>query len=53
MKWYVDFNGYCEIEADTSEKASEKFWNTIQEHRTSCGSFVYADIEIEPAEEGD
>lgn len=29
MKWYVDYSGYCEIEANTPEEAREKFWEYI------------------------
>lgn len=27
--WYVDFSGYCEIEAETADEACEKFWEYI------------------------
>lgn len=27
--WYVDFSGYCEIEAENEFEAEEKFWNFI------------------------
>lgn len=30
-KYYVDFSGYCEIEAETPEQAKAKFWWLIQE----------------------
>lgn len=29
MKFYIDFSGYCEIEAEDREKAIEKFWDII------------------------
>lgn len=29
--FYIDFNGYCEIEADTPEQAVNEFWRLIQE----------------------
>ncbi len=30
MKWFIDFSGYCEIEADSIEEASDKFWAGLQ-----------------------
>lgn len=30
MKWFIDFSGYCEIEADSIEEASNKFWAGLQ-----------------------
>lgn len=30
MKWYVDFTGYCEIEAETAEEAETKFWKGVR-----------------------
>ena len=51
MKWYVDFSGYCEIEADTIEKAEEKFWNTVQKPCIACENDVYDIDSIEPVEE--
>ena len=51
MKYYIDFSGYCEVEANSPEEAEEKFWNTIQRPCTACENDVY-DIEgIEPVEE--
>lgn len=29
MKWYIDFNGYCEIEAESKEEAEREFWRLI------------------------
>ena len=29
MKYYIDFSGYCEVEANSPEEAEEKFWNTL------------------------
>lgn len=29
--FYVDFSGYCEIEAETTEEAEQKFWDFINE----------------------
>lgn len=28
--WYIDFRGYCEIEAETKEEAEAKFWDGYQ-----------------------
>ena len=30
MKWYIDFSGYCMIEAETAEEAERKFWEGLQ-----------------------
>lgn len=27
--YYVDFSGYCEIEANTIQEAEEKFWEFL------------------------
>lgn len=29
--FWVDFDGYCEIEAETAEEAEQKFWDLINE----------------------
>lgn len=29
--FYIDFNGYCEIEAETPEQAETEFWRLLQE----------------------
>lgn len=33
MRFYVDFSGYCEIEADSPEDAEQKFWDLINEDK--------------------
>ena len=30
MKWYIDFSGYCMIEAETAEEAETKFWKGLR-----------------------
>lgn len=30
--FWVDFSGYCEIEAETAEEAEQKFWDFINEN---------------------
>ena len=30
--FWVDFNGYCEIEAETAEEAEENFWAYLAEN---------------------
>ena len=32
MKFWIDFEGYCSIEAETEEEAKEKFWEEIYPH---------------------
>ena len=29
MKFYIDFTGYCKIEANDKEEARQKFWDYI------------------------
>lgn len=29
QNWYIDFSGWCEIQASTREEAKEKFWELI------------------------
>lgn len=29
--FWVDFTGYCEIEAETAEEAENKFWSYIED----------------------
>lgn len=33
MKFYIDFGGYCEIEANDEEEARLKFWDFIVEDK--------------------
>ena len=33
MKWYVDFSGYCEIEAENEEEAEREFWKLFNEDK--------------------
>ena len=33
MTWYVDFDGYCEIEADSADEAEQEFWRLISEDK--------------------
>lgn len=28
-KFYVDFSGYCEIEAENEDEALDKFWDIV------------------------
>ena len=28
--FYIDFDGYCEIDAETPEEAQDKFWEILQ-----------------------
>lgn len=40
-KFYIDFIGYCEIEAETREEAKEKFWETLVDPCTACTNATY------------
>jgi hypothetical protein len=31
MKYYIDFGGYCEIEANSEEEAKRNFWERVNE----------------------
>lgn len=32
MKYYIDFGGWCEVEADSANEAETEFWRRTQEH---------------------
>lgn len=32
-RYYVDYSGYCTIEANSPEEAEEKFWTLLENHR--------------------
>lgn len=51
MKYYIDFGGYCEIEADSPEEADKKFYDTLQRPCTACENEVYEVIGIEEKKE--
>lgn len=40
-KWYVDFSGYCEIEAETAEEAAEKFWEGVRSPSVNTFNDIY------------
>lgn len=50
-KFYIDFSGYCTIEAETSEEACSKFWETLQKPSEVCYDDVYDIDAIEEVEE--
>ena len=53
MAWYyVDFSGYCEIEADSADEAEKKFWDTLQKPCSACENDVYHIDGIEGKIEG-
>lgn len=41
MKWYIDFSGYCEIEADSAKEAERKFWAGLQSPSKEAFNDVY------------
>lgn len=41
MKWYVDFSGYCVIEADSVEEVERKFWEGVQPPSKEAYDDVY------------
>lgn len=50
MKWYIDFSGYCEIEAKTAEEAEAKFWEGLRPPCKDAFNDVWDIESIEPAE---
>lgn len=52
MKWYIDFNGYCEIEAENKEEAEREFWRLIIENKPLPSNFYDIDS-TEPKEDED
>jgi len=33
LKYYIDFQGYCEIEAENADDAHNKFWEFINDDK--------------------
>jgi hypothetical protein len=33
MKYYVDFSGYCEVEASSSKEAVQAFWSAVNDDK--------------------
>lgn len=50
MKWFVDFSGYCVIEADSMEEAETKFWEGVQPPSEEAYDDVYDIDSIEKVE---
>ena len=44
MKFWIVFNGYCPIEAETEEEAKEKFWEDIYS-RLNSNDYQITEIE--------
>ncbi len=51
MKWYIDFSGYCMIEAETAEEAERKFWEGLQSPSKEAFDDVWDIDGVEPAED--
>jgi acyl-CoA-binding protein len=49
MKWYVDFDSWCEIEASSKEEAEQKFWEIVTDGHLSCQVVTVSNVE--PVEE--
>lgn len=50
-EFFVDFAGYCKIEAETEDEARYKFWETNQPPSTECDEdWQYNDVSIEPVD---
>ena len=52
MKWYIDFSGHCEIEANSAEEAEAKFWKGLQSPCKDAFNDVWDIDSIEPNYEG-
>lgn len=50
MKFYIDFTGYCEIEAENEEEAQQQFWDIIYDER-GLPKNVYEICNIEKKED--
>lgn len=50
MKWYVDFSGYCMIEANSAEEAEAKFWRGLRPPCKDAFNDVWDIENIESAE---
>lgn len=48
--FYIDFSGFCVIDAETKEEAEEKFWKGLQTPSTEAYGEFY---EIDGIEEHD
>ena len=43
MKFYIDFTGYCEIEAKDEEEARQKFWDYVFDEKGLPNNFYIID----------
>jgi hypothetical protein len=50
MKYYVDFSGYCEVEASSSKEAVQAFWSAVNDDE-SLPCYVYEVQCVEEKEE--
>lgn len=50
MKFYINFTGYCEIEAENEEEAQQQFWDIIYDER-GLPKNVYEICNIEKKED--
>jgi hypothetical protein len=50
MKFYVDFSGYCEVEAKDEIEARANFWKRVEEDKP-LPSNIYEIIGIEEKED--
>lgn len=51
-KYYIDFNGYCTIEANNANEAREKFWKGLRAPTEECFDDVWIIDGIEMKNEG-
>lgn len=52
MKFWIDFEGYCCIEAENKEKAIQEFWNNYSNENLIDECLDIIEIIYEEEEEG-
>jgi len=52
MRFYIDFSGYCMVEAESAEEAEQKFWDGLRPPCEDGFDDVY-DIECIEADDDD
>lgn len=44
--YYINFEGYCVIEAENEEEAKKKFWQIIQRNEAlPCNAYIIQGVE--------
>ena len=48
--FWIDFSGYCKVEAENEEEAREVFWKNLPQNNEKVTSIVFGEIDVEPSE---